>query len=200
MLGNVRMQPITTWIIGINVFIFILMSISNILFVSPNPNVNMYTYIMIILSMYEGSPFFTILTSAFVHGSIFHLVTNMLALYIFGNYVEYMIGKKDFILLYFVSLLLSGIISVIYLNLFASNFSFVVGASGAIFGVWVFYSLLTYTLRDFVVFFMIYHALMFAISFNLAWYAHVGGVIGGVLFWFLYYNKKRKERGFVLWK
>jgi len=50
-----------------------------------------------------------IFTAAFLHGSILHIGFNMVALYQVGNIVEQLYGKVRFSLLYFVSIVGSGL-------------------------------------------------------------------------------------------
>ena len=66
----------------------------------------------------------------FLHGSIFHLVFNMLALYWLGTIIEQALGTPRFLLVYFVSGL-AGSAGALW---FSSPFAVTVGASGAIFG------------------------------------------------------------------
>jgi membrane associated rhomboid family serine protease len=70
-----------------------------------------------------------LVTSGFLHGGLFHLLANMLALYILGQMVEPAIGRLRFGLLYFVSLLCGS-----FGALLLSPDSLTVGASGAVFG------------------------------------------------------------------
>ncbi|RJQ15490.1 rhomboid family intramembrane serine protease [Candidatus Woesearchaeota archaeon] len=70
----------------------------------------------------------TLITSMFLHSSIFHLVFNMYVLLIFGSLLESKIGTKRFLLIYFVSGILAGIVSTFF-------YPAVLGASGAIMGV-----------------------------------------------------------------
>ena len=74
----------------------------------------------------------TILTYMFAHspGGISHILFNMLSLYIFGPRVEMKLGGTNFIWLYLVSGITGGLLSL----MFTPN-AFIVGASGAIFGV-----------------------------------------------------------------
>lgn len=72
------------------------------------------------------------LTYMFVHGSISHLIFNMLSLFIFGMSVEKAIGTKEFILFYFISGILSGVLSLItYMML--GTWTLLIGASGALY-------------------------------------------------------------------
>ena len=77
-------------------------------------------------------PWATILTSMFLHGSIMHIVGNMLFLWVFGNNVEDAMGHGRFIVFY----LLSGFLAALAQGL-ADTASEVpmIGASGAISGV-----------------------------------------------------------------
>jgi uncharacterized protein len=71
-----------------------------------------------------------LVTHLFTHGSIIHLMFNMYALFIFGPLVEYKIGSKRFLLLYFGSGILAGLaFSLINVG------SVGLGASGAIMAV-----------------------------------------------------------------
>jgi membrane associated rhomboid family serine protease len=72
----------------------------------------------------------TIVTYMFLHGGVMHLLLNMLTLYVMGPRVEQRLGSNRFISLY----LLSGISGAVLSFVFARH-SFIVGASGAIYGV-----------------------------------------------------------------
>jgi membrane associated rhomboid family serine protease len=69
-----------------------------------------------------------LVTSGFVHRGLFHLLANMLALYILGTMLEPALGRRRYALIYFVSLL-CGSLGVL---LFSADES--AGASGAVFG------------------------------------------------------------------
>lgn len=71
----------------------------------------------------------TIVTCMFVHSGFWHIFANMLTLYFFGTYLYRLIGQGRFLFVYFGGGILGGIL---YL-LLASPFSIAVGASGAIF-------------------------------------------------------------------
>ncbi len=71
----------------------------------------------------------TPVTYMFVHGNVWHVGFNMLALYIFGPRVEARLGGGRFIALYFISGLTGALFSVF------TPFSPIIGASGAVFGV-----------------------------------------------------------------
>jgi membrane associated rhomboid family serine protease len=71
-----------------------------------------------------------ILTSAFLHGGLLHIAVNMFSLWILGRFVESAMGPIRMALIYFISLIASGL-GVVY---FSGPDAVTVGASGAIFG------------------------------------------------------------------
>ncbi len=77
-------------------------------------------------------PFLTIFTSMFLHGNLFHLLSNMLYFWIFGNNVEDFLGHFHFLLFYLGCGLMAGLTHAL---VFPSSTIPTVGASGAISGV-----------------------------------------------------------------
>ena len=71
----------------------------------------------------------SLLTSLFLHGNFAHLAGNMLFLWIFGDNVEYLLGRKGFLFTY----LGGGICATLFFMLFVPDSPIpLVGASGAI--------------------------------------------------------------------
>jgi len=148
--------------------------------------------------------YLTIFSSMFMHGSIVHLLGNMLFLWIFGNNVEDYLGRKKFVIFY----LFCGIAATLT-QIFINPDSKVpmVGASGAIAGVLGAYLLLyprakvtTVIIFGFfirlikipavvVLGFWIIYQFLYGISSlavrtgegGVAWFAHIGGFICGVI-------------------
>ena len=77
----------------------------------------------------EKSPV-TFITCMFMHGSISHLLGNMIFLLLFGFVLEVVLGMWRFLLIY----LLSGIFAAWFFCLFNNGWTTLVGASGAISG------------------------------------------------------------------
>lgn len=122
------------------------------------------------------------MTSAFLHSQSFllHIVFNMYALWILGTALEPLLGRARFLALYLVSAF-AGSVGVLLLS---PTDTFVLGASGAIFG--LFGALFVVQrkrggdVRQIVVLIVINAALGFIVS-GVAWQAHLGGLIGGGL-------------------
>lgn len=92
----------------------------------------------------HGKNLWTLITSVFMHGSVFHLFVNMITLFFLGNFSEQIIGRKKFIILYLLAGLLGGLFYVFgaflgskipsLANVLGSLDIAAVGASGALFG------------------------------------------------------------------
>jgi len=131
-----------------------------------------------------------LVTSAFLHAGFIHLALNMLALYFLGSFAEQTFGRGRFFALYFIS----GIAGGLALLYFGAPNSPAVGASGAIFGIagGVFGFAVrrgTFSTQDPII-----SQLLFITAINLAIgatipgvsnTAHVGGLVGGLVFGYL---------------
>lgn len=144
-------------------------------------------------------PPFTLLTSIFVHGGLVHLGGNMLFLWIFGDNVEDTFGHIGFLVFY----LFAGVIaSLAHILMAPASTVPMVGASGAIAGVLgayivlfpraqvktlVFLFLFVTVARIPAIIFLGIWFLMQVLYSGLdagggiAWYAHIGGFVAGVL-------------------
>jgi rhomboid protease GluP len=119
------------------------------------------------------------LTAMFVHADIVHIFGNMFFLLIFGLRAEGMFDLKEYFLIYFLSGLAGG-----FLTLIASPDSLSVGASGAIFG--VLGASLVYARRAIgqsIITALLYAFFLFMINTgpNVNIFAHLGGLVTGLL-------------------
>ena len=143
-----------------------------------------------------GSQPWSIITSMFVHAGLWHIFANMLALFFFGSYLARLIGDRNFLILYFAGGILG---SLFFLFLGPANVT-AVGASGAIFALGGALTILQPNLRVFVFPIPAPMPLWIAIigGFailslvpNVAWQAHLGGLVFGA--GFAYYLKTRRR-------
>jgi len=161
-------------------------------------------------------PLLTLLTSMFMHGSLLHLGGNMLYLWIFGNNVEDRLGPVRFSLFYLACGLAASLTHIAFQP--ASRVP-MIGASGAIAGVlgayWLLYPRARVRTFVFLIFFIdvvsipagIVLGLWFVLQIlnvgmggGVAWFAHIGGFLAGILFVWLALGKgwrrPRISRGF----
>ncbi len=85
----------------------------------------------ILIERWYWQPF----TYMFVHGSIWHLVFNMLGIFFFGVQLERRLGSGEFLLYYLVSGTLAGFLSFLVYWLTGTYNVALIGASGAVFSV-----------------------------------------------------------------
>ena len=133
-------------------------------------------------SLVRSGQVYRLVTGMFMHGSIWHLLCNMYSLYVIGCATENYFGKKKFLLIY----LVSGIIGSMFSCIFNTGWS--LGASGAIFGLMgalcyfgYFYRLyMGKALYSEIIPVIILNLALSLIVSNIDFYAHIGGLIGGV--------------------
>lgn len=169
--------PVVTYaLIGANVVIFLLMMLSG-----------HFNYITNLFCNYgdavRAGQYYRLFTSAFIHGGLLHLVVNMYSLYIVGSQVESYMGKFKFCIIYLFSALAGSLLS-ITVSSYAS-----VGASGAIFGLlgsllYFGYHYRVYlgnVLRSQIIPLIIVNLLLGFMVPGIDNFAHIGGLIGGLL-------------------
>ncbi len=140
------------------------------------------------------SPYFTLLTAVFVHGSLMHLLGNMLYLWIFGDQLEDWLGSIRFLGFY----LLVGVVANLGFSIFHGTYlGYLLGASGAISGVLGGYLLLYPKNTVSLIFFYrayqwpasVVLAIWFALQIvgqifsagHVAYLAHIGGFAVGIV-------------------
>lgn len=79
-------------------------------------------------------------TYMFAHGSITHILFNMLGLFFFGAAVEQRMGSNEFVLFYLLSGILAGLASFLIYVVTGSYNVYLLGASGAVYAVLLAYA------------------------------------------------------------
>lgn len=163
----------------------------------------------------------TLFTSMFLHGGWSHLLSNMLALYIFGDNVEDRMGGGRYLAFY----LICGLIAALTHVFFNPDSPIpTIGASGAISGVLGAYLILYPTARVITlipVFFLpwfveipalVYLGMWFLSQLlngtlaiiigaqgfgGVAWWAHAGGFVAGIVLVGLFIQRRNRRRVYV---
>ncbi|MFF3373492.1 rhomboid family intramembrane serine protease [Streptomyces sp. NPDC002680] len=143
----------------------------------------------------EGQ-WYRLLTSMFLHGSVMHILFNMLSLWWIGGPLEAALGRARYLTLYLVSGLAGSALT--YLIAAANQPS--LGASGAIFGLFgataVLMRRLNYDMRPILALLVINLIFTFGWS-NIAWQAHIGGLVAGVVIGYAMVHAPRERRSLV---
>ncbi|MFF0221659.1 rhomboid family intramembrane serine protease [Streptomyces sp. NPDC004629] len=144
----------------------------------------------------EGQ-YYRLLTSMFLHGSFIHILFNMLSLWWIGGPLEAALGRARYLALYFVSGLAGSALS----YLLTEPNKAVVGASGAIFGLFgataVLLRRLNYDMRPVIALLVINLIFTFSPGFNIAWQAHIGGLVAGVVTGYAMIHAPRSNRALI---
>ena len=171
---------VTSALIILNVIVFIAM------YVFGNGSTNSYTLFKFgafsKLAILDGE-YFRLITSAFLHIGITHLLCNMYSLYVIGPQLESFLGKTKFLIVYLFSALSGSLLSICFTDGVSA------GASGALFG--LLGSLLYFgyhyriylgsVMKSQIIPIIILNLLMGFFVGGVDNAAHIGGLIGGAL-------------------
>lgn len=155
----------------------------------------------------EPTKLYTLFTSMFIHFDIGHILMNMIVFLLIGTTFETLIGKKRFIIIYFVT----GISATLVFSLFHLNDAILLGgASGAIFGILGAFAASYPRTQVFIPLFLfirmpvIFAALLFAgletlyvisgVTEGVAHEAHLGGLVTGIVLATVMIRKKKSFR------
>jgi membrane associated rhomboid family serine protease len=199
---------ISTLCIGVFILEFILLAI----------NQEYIKYFALSASNFlSGKYLWTLIVHMFAHGGFFHLFVNLFALFSFGTLCERIIGRKRFILFYLISGIFAGLLSVLLAGFFGFGFwekvfgspeIYMLGASGAIFGIAGLFVVLLPRMRFsiiFLPFFSLPGFIMIPLVLVLMWaasisaglpignVAHFGGFIAGLAYGFYLRTKYKRK-------
>lgn len=175
-----RKKPIITYsLIIINVLIFIAM------YLFGNGSNDIYTLIKFGANYPEyirAGEYYRLLTSAFLHIGLLHLIFNNYALYVIGSQLESFLGKTKFLIIYLVSAISGGLMSMLFTDGISA------GASGAIFGLlgsllYFGYNYRVYlgtVLKSQIIPLIVLNLFIGFITTGIDNAAHIGGLLGGL--------------------
>lgn len=181
--------PAVKWLIISNVAIFLLQ------YFSPSLNDTLIYFGALRPAFVIHKLFiWQIASYMFLHGGVWHLVFNMLALWMFGADLEATWGTRRFLNFYFFCGMGAGLCAIVLNYLVSNPMIATIGASGAIFGILLAWAVLW---PDRVILFivfpmkvkyfvMIFGAIEFLNAFNVnsgvSSFAHLGGMLFGYIF------------------
>ncbi len=137
--------------------------------------------------------YWELISSTFLHFEFLHIALNMLGLWIFGGFLESQLGRWRFVGVY----LVTGFIGSVGVYLVADPASVSYGASGSVFGLFGAAFVLILRRRGDITYLVVLLVLNLVVSFtvpNIAWQAHVGGLLSGALIGAVYSYAPRQQR------
>ena len=138
----------------------------------------------------------TIISSMFVHGSFFHIIFNMIALYFLGSFLIRAAGEKSFLAVFFLGGLAGNILFILLTNPFSTG----IGASGGIFALAGALAVMVPRVPVLIIPIPVPMPLWIAviilvlISFlfsGIAWQAHIGGLLLGLVAGLIFKRRRR---------
>lgn len=191
--GRPASGAVVTWVlIGLNVAFWI----------AEWANVRVVYNLWLVGADVAHGQFYRLISSAFLHEwglsgfGITHILFNMWALYVVGPSLERLLGRTRYLALY----LLSALGGAVLFYLLAPPYAPALGASGAIFGLFGGYFVVARRLRvdtRGVVFLIVLNLAITFLIPNIAWQAHVGGLVTGGLLTAAYVCAPRHRRALV---
>lgn len=180
-------------------------------------------FVLVPSEILRGQRLYTLFTSMFMHASWLHLLGNMLFLYVFGDNIEDAFGHLSYLAFYLVSGVLADFTHILSMILapalnqtfglaLSSDFTAgVVGASGAISGVlgaylvlypkakiitWFFFVIVPIPAIIFLGIWLILQWFygFFDLSGGVAYFAHIGGFIAGMILALTVGRSRKKAR------
>lgn len=189
--GYLKMYPVASLILALNLIMYVITGFWGG-WLQPSPVV-LYHLGVLTDQLPGGTDVWRFLSSMFLHYGFSHLLFNCFSIFIFAPPLERLLGHFKFLLLY----IGSGITGNLFTVLFMSEY-FSLGASGAAYGLLGAYlhiivhkrHMLDYasrkTVQTFLIFGVIYSVLIRQVNFI----AHLGGLIGGFVFFFLLFRRR----------
>lgn len=187
---------ITPIIINLNILVYIAMVIAGLGFVSFK-GVDLLNWGANYKPLTTNGQWWRLVTSTFLHGGLMHILANMYGLLFVGIFLEPLLGKTKFAILYLATGILASMASVWWYDATVS-----VGASGAIFGLYGFFLaciLLKVFPADFSKVFLT--STLIFVGFNLLMgfaggidnAAHIGGLVSGLIIGLLMSGQLKKQ-------
>ena len=180
--NNIRYSAIH--IVIINVIIFFIMYV-----VGENNREHLIDlYAINWKKVIESNEWYRLLFGMFMHADMDHLMGNMLSLGFMGTYLEKIIGRKKFLITYFVSGIVAGLTSLGY-NMYLNNEISSLGASGAIYGLYGMLVFILITMRHILgkgsarrlLLYLVLCAYVSFSTLNIDHAAHFGGFVAGAV-------------------
>jgi membrane associated rhomboid family serine protease len=187
--GGVRRagQPMVTYaLIAVNVLMFVLQMTSR----------DLQRDLVLWAPGVAGGEYFRLITSAFMHYGVVHLLFNMWALYVIGPPLESWLGRLRFGALYGLSALGGSVLVYLLAPIGAAT----AGASGAVFGLFgatfILAKRLNFDVRWLVGLIAINLILTFTVP-TISWQGHIGGLVTGTLIAAVFVYAPRERRNVV---
>jgi membrane associated rhomboid family serine protease len=180
------LTPVTGALIAVNIAVFMLEQVAG------GPLIALFA----LWPLGGGFLPWQVASYAFLHASLFHLLFNMFALYMFGGEIERVVGQRRYLVYYFVCILSAAAAQLLVTSMLLAPPYPTIGASGGVFGILLAFGM--YSPRRMILlvippvplpawlFVTIYGGIELYLGVSgtqagVAHFAHLGGMVGGYL-------------------
>ncbi len=176
-----RIPYVTATLVALNVLVYLLTALPSPRGINNPASSRLFqSWWLVPQKVALNNEYYRLLTSAFLHDNLVHIAFNMVALAIVGPYLERLLGPVRYTVVYLLAAL-GGSVAVF---VFGERYTPVVGASGAIFGLFAASLLLVrelgYDPRSLIFTIVANFVFTFAVP-NISKLGHIGGfVLGGL--------------------
>ncbi len=184
----------------------LMLNIVAMIFINFLPQFNPFIDKYLVLYPFESPDFrvWQLVSYMFLHAGFSHLFFNMFALWMFGRQLEYDLGAGKFLLYYMVTGIGAGVLNLLVMSL-TGDYGLTIGASGAVYGILLAFGVLHPNVPLYLFFIPVpikakwfvigYGAIELILGFsandNVAHFAHLGGMIFGLLLLLLWKKTQR---------
>jgi len=188
---STSLPPVTMFLMTSSIIVYVLGALS------PELNNRIFENFALWPQQVEQGDWWLLVTTAFLHSGLFHIMFNMWALYVLGPGIERQVGSLPFAGLYLAAALLGSVAFV------ATNSGPAVGASGAVFGLFGTWLAGAWKHRHTAAGRANLQSIGIILGINLlipfvepriAWEAHLGGLVAGVLITLAWQQVGKTER------
>jgi membrane associated rhomboid family serine protease len=168
---------------------FVLLGLIGVVYVAQYLFGDQLTFALAFYAPLMSTEPWRIVTSAFAHGGIVHIMFNGYSLWVLGNALERIVGSAKFAVI-FTGSIGAGCLAVVVMN----PDSVVIGASAGVFGLFAALFIVNRGFGGNNVSLVVIIGLNLAIGFvvpGISWQAHLGGLVGGAVTSFLLLRRRR---------
>lgn len=218
---DLKSVPVTYWLLGIILIVFIAQVAVNVTFTpvilqTPFGTFGVgqfdWNFALWPTRVLQGDVMWGIVTSIFLHANILHIFFNGWALYLFGLYLEKLIGGKNLLGVFFVAGIVGSFAHIAFSVIVGNAGLYALGASGAIFGVLGALAVLEPNLKvimmpvpiplplwQAVIMFVVFMSIIFGLGglSGIAQDVHVAGLTVGVVMGLMYKKRMASDKDFT---
>lgn len=202
-----KYRMVTLVLVAINVLVFALEMVLSGFSIRISSGVLIEMGAMFAPAIQSAADLYRFITPMFLHVDVMHIAFNMVALYSVGGVLERVLGKRNFLLLYFISGITGNAISYGADVFFGSGMTVSAGASTSVFGLFVAVALLGLLHKGNRNYYAQYSKSMLSIiAINVAYTflvpsisisGHLGGALGGLIAMFIVPSKNLRVNNIV---